>query len=1032
MQEDGAMTSTAIGVMSGRRMRWLAWLVAMAMTATVLAVMPAVSASAAPINVARSAGVTVNASSQNSSTGQTAVKAVDGSATGYPGDSTREWATSGGKAGSWIQLNWSSPVTIDRVVLYDRPNSDDRVTAGNLVFSSGAQVAVTSLANAGTATEFTFSLRTVTSVRLNITQVSSTTHNVGLAEFEVWGEPGTPGNRAPVANAGPDQGAVTGVLTTLDGSLSSDPDGTPLTYQWVQTTGPGVAISGGTTAKPTFTPTGTGVHTFQLTVSDGVLSASDTVVVTVTVPSSATNVARLGNVTVTASSQASATQSATKAVDGVASGYPADSSKEWATAGGKAGSWIQLTWPVPVTIDRVVLYDRPNADDRVTAGALAFSNGTSVAVGSLNNAGGATTVTFPARTVTNVRFNISAVSTTTHNVGLAEFEAWGSVPPQPPVARAGADQSVAANVPQVTLDGSTSSDPEGAALTYQWTQTGGTAVTLTGATTAKPTFVPPGTGSLTFRLTVSDGQLTATDDVTITVMAPAVLSVANSGASALWTANYDSSQANATVALQRLRIVTTMTTQVTSATWVNVGATRTLNASGDTTFTVTDPLEVEHSYRVVRTSNGFATNELKYAAARVSPNTGLPTVYVDTNEAGGINDTETYLEGRFTMTGSTSFPQCTAVSSALMKIQGRGNYTWTLDKKPYNFSLDKKANVCGMGSDKKWALLANHYDRSLLRNSTALYLGGLMTNLAYTPQSIPVDVYVNGVYQGAYNLVERVGVNENRVNIDKLEGNTGGVNDSAPNVTGGYLLEWDFREGGDHNVYVGQSTGWVAIKEPEDEDDGSGITPAQVAYIDGYLDHVDDVIFSTGFADPVNGWRKYLDPASTVDFYLIQELTKNLDSNMYTSVFMYKTRDTAAGAGKLYMGPLWDFDTAMGDAEYPGDQGDPTGWYLRDELDIEAKQTTETWFNRLFQDPAFQAMVEARWQQIYPQLRTSDQFIAGQLPLLQASANLNFQKWSVTERLEDVQVIKGSWPNETAYLRQWLDARLDWMNDQLG
>jgi len=205
-----------------------------------------------------------------------------------------------------------------------------------------------------------------------------------------------------------------------------------------------------------------------------------------------------------------------------------------------------------------------------------------------------------------------------------------------------------------------------------------------------------------------------------------------------------------------------------------------------------------------------------------------------------------------------------------------------------------------------------------------------------------------------------------------------------------------------------------------------------VAYIDGYLDHVDDVIFSPGFADPVNGWRKYLDPASTVDFYLIQELTKNLDSNMYTSVFMYKTRDTAAGAGKLYMGPLWDFDTAMGDAEYPGDQGDPTGWYLRDELDIEAKQTTETWFNRLFQDPAFQAMVEARWQQIYPQLRTSDQFIAGQLPLLQASANLNFQKWSVTERLEDVQVIKGSWPNETAYLRQWLDARLDWMNDQLG
>ena len=519
----------------------------------------------------------------------------------------------------------------------------------------------------------------------------------------------------------------------------------------------------------------------------------------------------------------------------------------------------------------------------------------------------------------------------------------------------------------------------------------------------------------------------------VTVLQAAVLSVANSGTSAAWTANFDANQRNASVTLQRLRIVTTMTTQVTAATWVNVGTARTLDTNGDTVFTVTNPLEVEHSYRAVITASGFATNEVKYAAPRVSPNTGLPTVYVDTNESGGINDTETYLEGRFTMTGSTAFPQCTAVSPALMKIQGRGNYTWNLDKKPYNFSLDKKANVCGMGSDKKWALLANHYDRSLMRNSAALYMGGLMTNLAFTPQSIPVDVYVNGVYQGAYTLVERVGVNENRVNIDKLEENTGGVNDSAPLVTGGYLLEWDFREGGDHNVYVGQSTGWVAIKEPEDEDDGSGITQAQVNYIDGYLDEADDVLFSADFDDPVNGWQKYIDPASAVDFYIVQELTKNLDANMYTSVFMYKTRDTATQQGKLFMGPLWDFDTAMGDAEYPGGQGSPTGWYLRDPNSaIEAKQTDVSWFNRLNEDPAFVAMVEARWQQIYPQLQTTDAFIANQIPLITASANLNFQKWSVTEELEDVQVIKGSWPNETAYLRQWITARLNWMNGQLG
>ena len=116
---------------------------------------------------------------------------------------------------------------------------------------------------------------------------------------------------------------------------------------------------------------------------------------------------------------------ASKAIDGVIQGYPVDASKEWVTLNGKTGSWIKLTWAAPVTVNKVVLYDRPNTDDQVTGGTLVFSDGSSVAVPSLNNAGAATTITFASKTVTSVQLNITKVSSTTYNVGLAEFEVWG-------------------------------------------------------------------------------------------------------------------------------------------------------------------------------------------------------------------------------------------------------------------------------------------------------------------------------------------------------------------------------------------------------------------------------------------------------------------------------------------------------------------------------------------------------------------------------------------------------------------------------
>ncbi|HEY3407421.1 MAG TPA: PKD domain-containing protein [Propionicimonas sp.] len=235
-----------------------------------------------------------------------------------------------------------------------------------------------------------------------------------------------PVNRAPVAAAGVDQSVVTGATVTLSGSGSSDPDGDVLSYAWTQTAGPVVSLSSRSVVSPSFTaPVAGSSLTFSLVVSDGSLSsAADTVVVTVTAAVAA-NMARVG-ATATASSQNTADgQTAAKAIDGSPLGYPADYSREWVTARQGAGAWLQLTWSSAVTLERVVLYDRPNLSDQITSGTLTFSNGSSVPVGALNNDGSAVTVSFSSRSVTWVRLTVDSVRAGTSNVGLAEIEAWG-------------------------------------------------------------------------------------------------------------------------------------------------------------------------------------------------------------------------------------------------------------------------------------------------------------------------------------------------------------------------------------------------------------------------------------------------------------------------------------------------------------------------------------------------------------------------------------------------------------------------------
>lgn len=227
-------------------------------------------------------------------------------------------------------------------------------------------------------------------------------------------------------------------------------------------------------------------------------------------------------------------------------------------------------------------------------------------------------------------------------------------------------------------------------------------------------------------------------------------------------------------------------------------------------------------------------------------------------------------------------------------IRGRGNSTWrdTKGKRPYKIKLDSEADLFGMGANKHWALLSNELDVTGMRNAVT-YKIGEMLGMEYATGSAAVDVVMNGEYLGNYLLAENVRIDESRVDIDDLS-------EDQSNITGGYLLgtgEW----GADEEEYIFTTSRGATInvaapssEDPEEFKDAN-------AYIEEYVQRVENALYKESDED----LNDLMDLDSAVQYYWIQELSENGDFFGSSSTTLYKKRD-----GKLYWGPLWDFDIA--------------------------------------------------------------------------------------------------------------------------
>jgi len=370
----------------------------------------------------------------------------------------------------------------------------------------------------------------------------------------------------------------------------------------------------------------------------------------------------------------------------------------------------------------------------------------------------------------------------------------------------------------------------------------------------------------------------------------------------------------------------------------------------------------------------------------------LPIVAIVTEGREPITSKEQYLDASLKIK-----PNGSNVSKfkADLGVRGRGNYTWTEPKKPYKLKLAEKSELLGMPESKHWALLANWADPSQLRTSAAMFLGE-QTQLAWTPKTRHVEVQLNGKYLGLYQLAETVRIEENRVDIDEMS-----PSDTDPTaITGGYLLEHDFRREQNQEFGFVSTLGQdIVVKKPEpDAKDGiseEDLAP-QLAYVSDYVNAFE--------ASLPSGYAPYIDTRSFIDWYLVQELVRNPDST-FTSNFMYKPRSE-----KLFAGPLWDFDIAVGQRD---SERSTAGWYLR---------PGSPWYSRLFTSPAFADDARKAWAEAAPGFRGVESYLQNIDAEIKQARKSNTKRWPEMEPKPTDRV---------NFLTQWLNERTNWMESNL-
>lgn len=359
-------------------------------------------------------------------------------------------------------------------------------------------------------------------------------------------------------------------------------------------------------------------------------------------------------------------------------------------------------------------------------------------------------------------------------------------------------------------------------------------------------------------------------------------------------------------------------------------------------------------------------------------------------------------------------PANNVVNASLEEIKGRGNFTWLLEKKPYQLKFDTSTSLLGMPKAKTWILLANHADPSLLRNKVALDLAAQI-GIAGSPDARFVDLTINGEFLGNYLLTEKVEVKKNRLDL------------AHP---GGILLELDNSYGkSEEFTFTTTTSGTTFVLKDAVQKVSTPLSPELASSYDSARRHI--AAFESALYAPAADWAtisSMIDVDSFLAYYFVLEFSENPDA-VTSSVYFWRDGPDDV----LHAGPAWDFDIALGLYASEAFGGIPNQDYMMNAGVL--RTGGNAWFQELFRHPEFAKRAgEVYDSRVRPAVGESLAKLDTDISALKSSAEANFSRWpGVLDRssiIVGARATPGTWAAGAAALREWVAERAKYLDSK--